>query len=61
MTLSTAMYWCGFDPYTGRKVHVARDLAEKRRQKDYFFWYKPKSLGKKKAGTRGSGHSQPLK
>jgi uncharacterized radical SAM protein YgiQ len=61
MTLSTAMYWCGFDPYTGRKVHVARDLAEKRRQKDYFFWYKPKGHGKKKAGTRGSGHDQPLK
>lgn len=49
MTLSTAMYWCGFDPYTGKKVYVARDLNEKRRQKDYFFWYKPK--GRKKAGT----------
>jgi len=37
MTLATAMFYLGFDPYTGRKVYVARDLAEKRRQKDYFF------------------------
>jgi len=49
MTLSTAMYWCGFDPYTGKKVYVARNLDEKRRQKDYFFWYRPR--GRKKAGT----------
>ena len=49
MTLSTAMYWCGFDPYTGKKVYVARDLNEKRRQKEYFFWYRSK--GRKKAGT----------
>lgn len=40
MTLSTAMYYCGFDPYTGKKVFVARDIGQKRRQKDYFFWYK---------------------
>ena len=37
MTLATAMYYLGFDPYTGKKVYVARDIAEKRRQKDYFF------------------------
>ncbi len=37
MTLATAIYYLGFDPYTGKKVYVARDLAEKRRQKDYFF------------------------
>lgn len=37
MTLSTAMYYLGFDPYTGKGVYVARDIAEKRRQKEYFF------------------------
>jgi uncharacterized radical SAM protein YgiQ len=42
MTLSTAMYYCGFDPYTGKKVFVARGVEEKRKQKDYFFWYKKK-------------------
>ncbi len=37
MTLSTAMYYLGFDPYTGKKVYVARDIKEKRKQKEYFF------------------------
>ncbi len=37
MTLATAMFYLGFDPYTGKKVYVARDIAEKRRQKGYFF------------------------
>ena len=37
MTLATAMYYLGFDPYTGKKVYVPRDVAEKRRQKGYFF------------------------
>jgi uncharacterized radical SAM protein YgiQ len=40
MTLSTAMYYCGFDPYTGKRIYVARGIEEKRKQKDYFFWYK---------------------
>ena len=40
MTLSTLMYYTGFDPYSGKKVYVARNIEEKRRQKDYFFWYK---------------------
>ena len=37
MTLATAMYYLGFDPYSGRKVYVAREPAEKKRQKEYFF------------------------
>ncbi len=40
MTLSTLMYYTGFDPYTGKKVYVARNIEEKRRQKQSFFWYK---------------------
>ncbi|MRR20285.1 YgiQ family radical SAM protein [bacterium] len=43
MTLATAIYYLGFDPYTGKKVYVARDLAEKRRQKEYFFRSKVES------------------
>jgi uncharacterized radical SAM protein YgiQ len=42
MTLSTLMYYTGFDPYTGKKVFVARKSEEKKRQKEYFFWYKRK-------------------
>jgi len=34
------MYYTGFDPYSGKKVYVARKIEDKRRQKEYFFWYK---------------------
>jgi uncharacterized radical SAM protein YgiQ len=40
MTLSTLIYYTGVDPYTGRKVYVARKPEDKKRQKEYFFWYK---------------------
>jgi radical SAM superfamily enzyme YgiQ (UPF0313 family) len=40
MTLSTLVYYTGFDPYTGKKVFVARRPEEKKKQKEYFFWYK---------------------
>jgi uncharacterized radical SAM protein YgiQ len=54
MTLSTAMYYCGFDPYTGKKVYVARGIEEKRKQKEYFFWYKnPENY--KRSTPRGRG------
>ena len=46
MTLSTLMYYTGFDPYTGKKVYVARNIEEKRKQKEYFFWYKKDKLPK---------------
>lgn len=50
MTLATAMYYLGFDPYTGKKVFVARDKEEKRRQKEYFF--KTKERGSDSAAER---------
>ena len=40
MTLSTLMYYTGFDPFSGKKVYVARSIEDKRKQKEYFFWYK---------------------
>jgi uncharacterized radical SAM protein YgiQ len=40
MTLSTLMYYTGIDPVSGKKVYVARSIDDKRRQKEYFFWYK---------------------
>jgi uncharacterized radical SAM protein YgiQ len=39
MTLSTTMYYTGTDPYTGKRLFVARSTEEKKLQKDYFFWY----------------------
>jgi uncharacterized radical SAM protein YgiQ len=52
MTLSTLMYYTGFDPYSGKKVYVARNIEDKRRQKEYFFWYK-KDQGPKGAKAQG--------
>jgi uncharacterized radical SAM protein YgiQ len=40
MTLSTLMYYTGFDPFSGKKIYVARSAEDKRRQKEFFFWYK---------------------
>jgi len=39
MTLSTLIYYTGTNPYTGEKVYVAKKPEEKKRQKEYFFWY----------------------
>lgn len=43
MTLSTLIYYTGFNPYTNSKVYVAKKPEEKARQKEYFFWYKKHS------------------
>ncbi|MDR0902252.1 MAG: YgiQ family radical SAM protein [Opitutaceae bacterium] len=40
MTLDSAIYHSGIDPCTGGEVYVARDPAEKLRQRGYFFEYK---------------------
>jgi uncharacterized radical SAM protein YgiQ len=42
MTLSTLIYYTGFNPYTGKKVYVAKNHEEKKRQKEAFFWYTDK-------------------
>jgi radical SAM superfamily enzyme YgiQ (UPF0313 family) len=40
MTLSTLMYYTGSDPFTGKKIYVARRPEEKKKQKEAFFWYR---------------------
>jgi uncharacterized radical SAM protein YgiQ len=66
MTLSTLMYYTGLDPFSGKKVYVARSVEDKRRQKEYFFWYKKDSkdrtplnsrhkISKTKSGSKGEG------
>ncbi len=37
MTLATVMFYSGIDPYTGEKIYIARDMDEKRIQKNFFF------------------------
>lgn len=36
MTFSTTMYYLGYNPYDGKKVHVARSIDERKRQNSYF-------------------------
>ncbi len=56
MTLSTLMYYTGFDPYTGKKVFVARNIEDKRRQKEFFFWYKSTVQGHNGATVQRPGN-----
>lgn len=39
MTLSSTMYYCGFDPYTLEPIYCAKTRDEKLNQRDMFFWY----------------------
>lgn len=41
MTLSTAIYYSGVDPYTLQPVYTAKTKEEKLEQRSFFFWYKP--------------------
>jgi uncharacterized radical SAM protein YgiQ len=40
MTLASIMYACELNPYTLKKIYVAKDLKERILQKEMFFWYK---------------------
>jgi len=39
LTLSSVMYYCGFDPYTGKKLYIARDREEKLKQKTIIIFH----------------------
>lgn len=39
-TIATAMYVCGFDPYTKKSVYVAKDPKERSRQRALLFYWK---------------------
>jgi uncharacterized radical SAM protein YgiQ len=41
MTLASDVFWTGLHPMTGKPVHVARDLEEKRMQKALLRWADP--------------------
>ena len=40
MTVSTEMFYTGYDPYTLEPVTTAKSQQEKLAQRQYFFWYK---------------------
>ncbi len=39
MTLASVMYYTETDPYSGKKLSIAKKINEKREQKMLFFWY----------------------
>ena len=41
MTLASVMYYTGKDPYTKKNITVAKNMDDKRMQKNFFFYYKP--------------------
>lgn len=43
MSLSTEMYYTGYDPTTMERVYVATAPADKQEQRQMFFFYKPES------------------
>ncbi len=52
MTLSTTIWYTGFNPYTGKKVYIPRDVKERKRQKDVLFRRKSVAGAKKNRGGR---------
>jgi uncharacterized radical SAM protein YgiQ len=40
MTYATAMYYLGYDPYSGVKLKTASTYRAKKEQNSFFFWYK---------------------
>jgi uncharacterized radical SAM protein YgiQ len=61
MTLSTLMYYTGENPYTGEKVFVATRIEDKKRQKEFFFWYdrKPKHAPSETKQSRPGKKTKP--
>ncbi|MDR3286136.1 MAG: YgiQ family radical SAM protein [Prevotellaceae bacterium] len=47
MTLASAIYYTGIDPYTGEKVFVAHSTEERKKQTEQFFLYKNHNNSKK--------------
>ena len=39
MTLATEIYYTGYHPYTLERIATARNLSDKMKQRQFFFWY----------------------
>lgn len=46
MTVSTEMWYTGYNPYTLEPVYSAKTQKEKLAQRQFFFWYKPEERRK---------------
>jgi len=61
MTLSSVMYYTGFDPYTGKKVYSAKSGDDRNDQRSFLFWYKEENREKLKRRLRKIGREDLLK
>lgn len=61
MTLSTEMYYTGYNPYTMEPLFCARTQQEKLAQRQFFFWYKPEYRKAILAELRKMGRNDLLK
>ncbi|AWI10342.1 YgiQ family radical SAM protein [Ereboglobus luteus] len=52
MTLDSAIYYSGFDPYTGTPAYVARTPEEKLKQRSYFFDARKQGPAWKRPGAK---------
>ena len=61
MTLSSVMYYTGFDPYTKEKVYSAKSTDDRNDQRSFIFWYKEENREKLKRRLRKIGREDLLK
>jgi len=61
MTLSSVMYYTGFDPYTKEKVYSAKSSQDRSDQRSFLFWYKEENREKLKRRLRKIGREDILK
>jgi len=61
MTLSSVMYYTGFDPYTKEKVYSAKSSEDRSDQRSFLFWYKEENREKLKRRLRKMGREDLLK
>jgi len=60
MTLSSVMYYTGFDPYTMEKVYSAKSSEDRSDQRSFLFWYKEENREKLKRRLRKIGREDIL-
>ena len=41
--IATALYWCGFDPWTKKPVNVAKSLKDRKMQRALMQFFKPEN------------------
>ncbi len=61
MTLSSVMYYTGFDPYTKEKVYSAKSSEDRSDQRSFLFWYKDENREKLKRRLHKMGREDLLK